>query len=419
MTGSRNGYRSVVAAVLGLLCAAFSPIGSNDPEPIANPPLRRAFSTDHYTIRTNLDPDIADDLAKRMDAMYEEYSRRFVDFRPVNEMPRLEVYLFKGQKDYQRFAGDRLGLQNTGGIYIPRRNLLGAFLEGQGRDGLRRTLQHEAFHQFAYNAISPNMPVWLNEGMAQMFEEAIWTGDGFWLGQAPPRRIRQLQQDLKKSRLEHFESFIRLTPEEWAKNLHGDPERGATQYNQAWAMVYFLAHAKDENGEERYRTRLLKLLRLLNEGKDGHAAFIAAFSANFQGFQDRFNEYASELRATDEATIMERAGVLGDLLGELARKGKKFKDLPHFKRTAIAGGYRMHYTKGSLQWDSEPDVKVYVSDIKGRALTPDELYFDHRPGAPLPDIVCRPTPAYQFRTRFYKNGEKYEHETRLELLPQR
>ena len=48
----------------------------------------------------------------------------------------------------------------AGGMFLPGRNLLAAFLEGQGRQQLRRTLQHEAFHQFAYNAISPDLPIW-------------------------------------------------------------------------------------------------------------------------------------------------------------------------------------------------------------------------------------------------------------------
>src|SRR5687768_13152126 len=136
--------------------------------------------TRHYRLHTDLDPDFAADLATRMDAMYDEYARRLSAFQPGNDVPRLEVYLFRTQAEYLRFTGEKL--QNTGGVYIPRRNLLAAFLEGQGRDGLRRTLQHEAFHQFAYNVISPNLPVWLNEGMAQLFEEAVWDGQSFWLG---------------------------------------------------------------------------------------------------------------------------------------------------------------------------------------------------------------------------------------------
>src|SRR6185437_8222678 len=117
-----------------------------------------------------------------------------------------EVYIFQKRADYVRFTEDRF--PNTGGVFIPRRKLLAAFLENQGRDGLRRTLQHEAFHQFAFRAIGPELPIWLNEGLAQIFEEGIWTGSQFIIGQVAPRRVRQLDQDMREQRLTEFRKFL-------------------------------------------------------------------------------------------------------------------------------------------------------------------------------------------------------------------
>ncbi len=377
------------------------------------PPVElRVTLSEHYRIRSDLEQPLVDDLARRMEGMYLEYTRRFATYRPDDaEMSRLEVYLFRRQEDYLKFTGERL--KNTGGVYMPRRNLLAAFLDGQGRDGLRRTLQHEAFHQFAFNVISPNLPVWLNEGMAQMFEEGIWTGDGFWVGQAPPRRLRQLDADLKGDRLIDFDKMIAMTPDQWASNLTGDRDMGATEYNQSWAMVYFLTQAKTATGQD-YRPRLLNMLRLIHDGKDGESAFREAFSDNFRGFQDRFVESAQHIKPTDEATLIERQSVLGDLLAELCREGKTFKDLSHFKRSALMGKYRMHYSKGALEWDTDRDLGVYFADIKGKALPPEQLYFDPRPGSPLPDIVCRCWTTSQLRTRFYANGDKIEHDIVVE-----
>ncbi|MCW2957085.1 MAG: hypothetical protein JWO69_1954, partial [Thermoleophilia bacterium] len=224
----------------------------------------RTLDTKYYRIYTDLDAELTRDLTRRMDAMYEEYARRLAAFQTKEDVPRLEVYLFTTQKSYLAFTGEKL--HNTGGVYIPRRNLLAAFLEGQGRDGLRRTLQHEAFHQFAYNAISKDLPVWLNEGMAQLFEEAIWTGDGFWLGHVAPRRVRQIRSDLVKGRLFDFDRMLPMTQEKWAANLGDDGDLGATQYNQAWAMVHFLTFVTDDDGKPVHRARLINMLRLLHEG---------------------------------------------------------------------------------------------------------------------------------------------------------
>ncbi|QOV89499.1 DUF1570 domain-containing protein [Humisphaera borealis] len=372
----------------------------------------RAIDTRHYRINTDLDRELATDISRRMDAMYDEYARRLAAFQPADDVPKLEAYLFAKQKDYLAFTGEKL--HNTGGVYIPRRNLLAAFLEGQGRDGLRRTLQHEAFHQFAYNAISKELPVWLNEGMAQLFEEAIWTGEGFWLGHIAPRRVRQIQNDLTKGKLIPFEKMLPMSQDEWATNLGNDGDLGATQYNQAWAMVHFLTFVADDKGQPIHRARLINMLRLLHEGKDADAAFKEAFSPNIKGFQDRFVEFGRSLEPTPTATIIERQGVLGDLYSELIKRGMKFANITQFKRAAVAGGYRMHYTKGELSWETEKDLKVYFSDMAGRALSPEQLYFEARPGAPLPDIVCRCHDDYQLRTRFHKSGDRFEHEVAVE-----
>jgi predicted secreted protein len=296
------------------------------------------------------------------------------------------------------------------------RNLLAAFLEGQGRDALRRTLQHEAFHQFAHNAISPNLPVWLNEGLAQLFEECIWTGTEFWLGQVPPRRLRQLEADVKARRLIDFVTFTGMSSEEWAARLARDHAAGATQYNQSWAMVHFLVNAKDENGKEKYRPRLVRLLELIHNGADPQEAFVQAFSNNYKGFQERFVEYVGDLKATPEATMIEHQGVLADLLTELRSRGQKFSTMSELQSAAVRGRYRLHYTKGQLKWSTEPDLRVYFSDLHGNPFDETALYLEPREDAPLPDIVCRWCEDAQLRTRFFDNGEKLEHVVLVESV---
>ena len=70
---------------------------------------------------------------------------------------------------------------------------LAVYLEGQGRAAMRKTLRHEAFHQFADDRLGDGLPVWVNEGLAQIFEESLRVGDGLRIGLLPPERLRQLQ----------------------------------------------------------------------------------------------------------------------------------------------------------------------------------------------------------------------------------
>jgi hypothetical protein len=394
--------------LLALLLVALAPSPSR-----ADAKLRETNSR-HYRIFTDLDPVLADDLTRRMDQMYDQYAARLQQFvNGHDSMPRFEVRLYEKQADYLDFAGQQF--KNTGGVFMSGRSVLAAFLEGQGRDALRRTLQHEAFHQFAHTYIHPDLPVWLNEGMAQVFEEGIWTGSEFLLHQAPPRRIRQLKADLEGGRLIEFGTMTRMSPQQWSANLEADHEVGATQYNQSWAMVHFLVNAKDNLGRERYRTRLMQMMQMLHDGKKSEDAFNECFGGNTKSFQDRFIEYAHGLEASPEATLIENQGVLADLLTELQNRGRKFDTMTAFKQVAVKGRYRLHYTRGQLKWHTDPNPAVYFCDLDDKPFPADKLFFFPRDAAPLPDMVCRFSDKTSLRTRFFKLEDgKLEHEVLVE-----
>ena len=373
-------------------------------------PELRILEVRHYRIHTDLDRAFAEDLGRRMDAMFEDYSRRLADFNP-DRRSKFEVYLFASRQDYLNFTNNKV--PNTGGVFMPSRNTLAAFLEGQGRDTLRRTLQHEAFHQFAHSAIHPDLPPWLNEGLASVFEEGIFMGRTFSLGQVPPRRMRQLQADIEARRLVSFRKFMDYSLEEWSVALTEEGMRGAAQYNQAWAMCHFLIYAGSP-GEPIYRRRLLDLLNRLHDGQRSDRAFREAFSDNIDGFQQRFLEFARNLTPTPQASMIERQEILADMLIALDQRGERFDSIGDFRRAMSRNGYRMSYTKGDLRWQTSSDSDTYFENLDGTRLTSDELRFEIRNGAPLPDVVLRAPRQIKLRTRFHQAGSKIEHEVLID-----
>lgn len=381
---------------------------------VARGDAARQFNTRHYRVRTDLDADLAADLAQRLDAMYDQYAQRLAGFGP-GEVPRLEVYLFRTQREYTAFTGGKM--QNSGGAFLPGKNLLAAYLGDLGRDQLRRTLQHEAFHQFAYNAITRDFPVWLNEGLAQFFEEGLWNGDGFQIGEVPPRRLRQLNADIKASRIIPFADLLHMNNDTWTRRLAESRSDGVTQYNQSWAMVHFLVMAQGQDGDYLFRSRLIGMLRLMHAGKSGDDAFHDTFGANIEGFHDRFLAYAGSLQPTAEATLIENQGVLADLMIDFDRTGQRFSDIPSLRRFVIKGRYALHYSRGAITWDTDPDMNTYFCDLNGRPFDSDELYLSPRTGAPLPDIACHYAGRLVLRTRFHEaeNG-KVDHELLIEPI---
>ncbi|HTL29425.1 MAG TPA: DUF1570 domain-containing protein, partial [Tepidisphaeraceae bacterium] len=348
------------------------------------------------------------------DLMFDEYARRLVDFSPPGDGAyALQVNLYAKRSDYMTLTNNRF--PNTGGVFMPTRNVLAAFLETQGRDGLRRTLQHEAFHQFAYTAISPNIPVWLNEGLAQFFEEGVVIGNSIvTVGQVPPRRIRQLQADMAAKRIIPFDQFLAMTDQQWEASL-ADKTKASAQYNQSWAMVHFLIGATDSDGEPRYRQRFIEMLKLIHNGTDPQLAWQQQFLTNTKGFQDRFVEWASALQPTEVALYIEHQDVLADMLVELKQRNIVFSSVADFRKRLESSGYRLQYEKGQVSWSSDRDVKVYFCDAQGRAFTTDQLQLEQH-GEVLPEIVCRPGNRLQLRTRFHQEDGGIRHEMIVELV---
>ena len=122
------------------------------------------------------------------------------------------------------------------------------------------------------------------------------------------------------------------------------------------------------------------------------------------------------LEPTPTATLIERQGVLGDLLAELTERGMRFDHVAEFLREAVAGGYRMHYTKGELSWETEQDLRVYFADMAGPAARADDCSSSPAPARPLPDIVCRCGKDLRTRARDSIARGTLELEIREELM---
>jgi hypothetical protein len=357
----------------------------------------RVLNSRHYKIHTDLDRALAEDLARRLDAMYEEYARRLSNFAEPDRSKKFDVYLYSKQNDFVKLTKGQSN--NSAGVTIPELNIVAAYL-GEGRDELRSTLQHEAFHQFAHSVIAKQIPPWVDEGLAVLFGEGIWTGRQFLLGQVPPRRVRQLKYDVENKRLVKFSKMMSMSLDDWNSTLARDKQAGGVNYNQAWAMCQFLVYAA-EQGKPKYRVRFLEMLQRIHDGESGDEAFKASFSSNIDGFEQRFIEWARKLQPTRDAALIERQGVLAAMMIEYSKRIGRPDDFDEFQKRICASGLYFEYSRDGMRWTSERDTAVYFRTPDGQPYDREELFFTVRSGAPLPDLVQRGVGQLKLRTRFH------------------
>src|SRR5262249_53314817 len=83
----------------------------------------------------------------------------------------------------------------------------------EARCRLFQRLYHEAFHAYVSNFVYPEkdgeLPLWLNEGLAQIFESASVEVGGLRVGQADRERLTRVQAALHKHELLPLADLLR------------------------------------------------------------------------------------------------------------------------------------------------------------------------------------------------------------------
>lgn len=344
-----------------------------------------------YWIKTDLEPDLARDLAAHLNLMCAEYGKRLAGLPPRAPTP-MNVLLFDRQQDYlatlqQQFNVDATG---TGGMFFatPSGSALAAWVEGLPRRRIEHVLQHEGFHQFAWSRFGDDLPAWVNEGLAEFFGESVVVDGVLVLGQGNPRVIDAVREAIAQERSIPFHRLLTMTSEQWSESVQrGD---AALAYRQSWSMVHFLVYAD----AGRYAGRFEAYLKLINSGLPSEHAFTRAFETDdFDAFERRWKEYALGARPSAFGAALERIEFLARGTAELSRRGESPESLAALIDALRAAGFAA-------------EVTSHASAVR--------LSVDEARLAEIPlDALCEKQPVFVVE-RARRRGGLSEHHKRLE-----
>ena len=101
-------------------------------------------------------------------------------------------------------------------------------------------LYHEAFHAYLENYVFPQadheVPLWLNEGLAVMFEEGLLESDTLRVDAPNRSALRRLQEDLRSDHPLPLRQILNAGSQAF---MHNDD--AAHYYAYSWGLVYCLA----------------------------------------------------------------------------------------------------------------------------------------------------------------------------------
>jgi len=273
----------------------------------------------HYTIKADLPPDEARHIAKHLNIMYDAYTHRLASLR-IRVDEHMNVYAFQSRQDYLITLRARFGVNaaGSGGMFFTTSagSGLAFWTEGLPIRRVEHVIQHEGFHQFASSRFGDDLPIWVNEGLAEFFGEGVVVDGTLVLGQSTPRVIDTVKEAIELNTTIPFPTMLAMSNKQWGNALQDGS--AALQYHQAWSMVHFLVHGDDG----KYVAPFEKYLKMLANAHPSEDAFKQCFGEDIGPFEERWKKYAAAARPSAFVSALERLEFLAEGALELARQKK-------------------------------------------------------------------------------------------------
>jgi len=355
MSGTPNTYnfcRLIIA--LGLLCAVAGAAGKDDAP--AKQPLRK-FTARDIVIYTDLPNVDAREALLRVTAMTEMFSRRIEGF--PGEISRDQLfYFYRNLQDY-RASLNPSPAAGSCGVYTGGELRAAIDISKFSRRSVWHVVQHEGWHGFAHKVITPKarqLPIWLDEALAEYFGEAVWTGDDFVAGVIDPQRLRRVQKRIRKRQFRPWKAMITLPREKWGEKLN------VVNHDQVWSMAQFFLHS--DGGK--YRKDFAAYCRDIAGGMEPLPAFQKRFRQDPELLQKAYEQWWLGLGENptaggyDEITIR----TLMSFLSRAYLAGARFKSAKEFFDAGQAGKCNVDIKKNPSRWLPDHLLKKALAEAK-------------------------------------------------------
>jgi hypothetical protein len=317
-----------------------------------------ARAVGHYWVKTDLPAEPANTLTQHLNLMHEEYAARLASL-PARAPTPLNVLLFADREDYQETLRMRYGIRaaGTGGMFYvnPSGTALALWTGDLPPRRVLHVLRHEGFHQFAYSRFGTDLPLWVNEGLAELFGASVMVDGALVVGQSSARMLDDVQSSIELGTYVAFDRMLTMTPQQWSEALEHDTAAGL--YTQSWSMVHFLIYG--DGG--RYLDRFERYLRLINAGHLSREAFVRAFETDdFGAFERRWKEYAASTSASSFITALERLEFLAEGALELSRRGVVPGSLDELQEGLVEIDFALSLHDHAAAVELRPDGRMFT-----------------------------------------------------------
>jgi hypothetical protein len=217
---------------------------------------------------------VSDDLTKREEELKKLYPKEKVPaavLRPIKEG--------RAQLAEAEAANTKLFTEATGQLF--------------GR------LRHESFHAYVANFVfvgdRAEMPRWLNEGLAQLFETALFEADEVRLGRPDPERLKRAQAALAAGELVPLKDLLRSGPKQFLVVHASEKETSDRYYLTSWALALYLADAHKILGSKQLDA-YCAATHARDDPLETFAVLVGIKRDKLGEFEEKFHRYLRDLQ---------------------------------------------------------------------------------------------------------------------------
>ena len=234
--------------------------------------------TDHFELVSDLPRERALELVVQLDR-FRSAASALLPGASREAAPPIKIIAFKRARDFATVFNST----HVAGFNRPSldQSLLASGPDLSG-EHLNRNTFHEYVHYLVRSRTTLNLPIWYEEGFASYLSTlSIDPTGNVTVGRIPYAYLRGvlLLPGLKVSDV--IGERFRLDP-----RRHDLSE----VYGLAWAIVRFLHHAEDDNGE-RYASRLGDMLAAIDNGASSEEAMASSLGLDIKGLKRRLRNY--------------------------------------------------------------------------------------------------------------------------------
>ncbi len=166
------------------------------------------------------------------------------------------------------------------------------------RSRLFQRLYHEAFHAYLNTWVYPagefEVPLWLNEGLAQIFETAIFELGELRVGHADEDRLKAIRTAIQKNTLLPLKELLRSSPAQFQVAHRSAPAMQVSDrhYLASWGLSFYLTFDRKVLGKK----AMDDYVRSLKRGTDPLLAFQELVGKPLPAFEKDYLNYLKSLR---------------------------------------------------------------------------------------------------------------------------